>query len=110
MTEEHNVKCRIVAAELELAKAKDSLKNITRGYKHTVTGRILNALKYYHPILDEEESGRLYITLKCEYRYKFRAAGNLTQIARDEGWVIGCCDAIEGTDNMQIRLFPISRT
>jgi len=109
MTTEHDVKCRIEAAESELTKAKEALKDITRGYKHAVTGRILSALSYWHPHLDEEGTISIYITLKCVDNHRFRAAGSFTDIARKEGWCIGCCDAV-GDNDMQIRLFPINRT
>ena len=106
MTTEQDVKRRIEAAELELAKAKDSLHDLTKGFKHPVTGRILSALSYYHPHLDEEGAGSIYITLKCDDRHRFRAAGTFTDIARNEKWCVGCCDAV-GNNDMQVRLFPI---
>lgn len=107
MTTEHDVKRRIEAAEFELARAKDSLQNLTRGYKNGVTGRILSILNYWSPHLDEENTNAIYITLKSRnVNNKFRAASSFTQIAREEGWCIGCCDAV-GKD-IQIRLFPIN--
>lgn len=107
MTTEQDVKRRIEAAEFELARAKDSLKDLSRGYKNATTGRILSILNYWHPRLDEEGKIAIYITLQgLEEDNRFRAASSFVRIAREEGWCIGCCDAV-GKD-MQIRLFPIN--
>lgn len=108
MTTEQDVKRRIEAAEFELAKAKDLLKDLPKGFKNSVTGRILDTLAYYHPHLDEEEATSIYITLRCENKHRFRAADTFKKIARNEGWIIGCCDAV-GTNDIQIRLFQIGK-